>query len=408
MEFDLRPWLRRAVSVALVLATWLACALIAPEHSNAQGQDAAEPTGFVRASTDPLGEKLTFGTYGDVLTPGDYDGDGKTDLAVWRPSTGAWWVYGIDAPRWGIEGDVPVPGDYDGDGKTDFAVYRPASSTWWIRGHSPIEFGSPGDVPIQGDYDGDGKADIAVFRESTSSWYLLKSSQVASSPASTAAGPEQGAVSAARKYWATLTALAFFLLVGAMLAFGGQRRRKADAALAAREVAVEGREGKVSRATAELTEREDRLKLHERLVEQLAMALDTRAGVLSAEADRLGKLRNDLGLAASVAQRRETELAAREADLARREAVLVERAAELAERKRDLEAARGMLAAQAESVDARIAELHSLRHEPSDRVRLLVARIAAARQDGASSPTTVATRTVARLVRRAAELALGR
>jgi hypothetical protein len=99
-----------------------------------------------------------WGQGGDVVVPGDYDGDGKTDIAVWRPSTGEWWVrysslgYGWMVALWGQSGDVVVPGDYDGDGKTDFAVWRPSTSEWWVLGYAggvpAAWWGQNGDQPL--------------------------------------------------------------------------------------------------------------------------------------------------------------------------------------------------------------------------------------------------------------------
>jgi FG-GAP-like repeat/Abnormal spindle-like microcephaly-assoc'd, ASPM-SPD-2-Hydin len=144
---------------------------------------------FVIPSSNPTHFIIQqWGTSGDMLVRGDYDGDGKTDFAVWRPSTGTWFIIPSNNPsapivkQWGTNGDIPVPGDYDGDGKTDFAVWRPSTGTWFIIPSSnpsaPIvkQWGTNGDIPVPGDYDGDGKTDFAVWRPSNGTWYIIPSS----------------------------------------------------------------------------------------------------------------------------------------------------------------------------------------------------------------------------------------
>ena len=104
----------------------------------------------------------------------DFDGDGDTDVAIYRPSDGVWYVKGQPFAQWGGQaGDVPVPGDYDGDGKTDVAIYRPSDGVWYIKGQSFWQWGGDaGDVPVPGDYDGDGHTDVAVYRPSDGVWYV--------------------------------------------------------------------------------------------------------------------------------------------------------------------------------------------------------------------------------------------
>lgn len=133
---------------------------------------------------------LLFGQSGDTITPGDYTGDGQTDVSTYRSSANTWYYStsqtspqtNVTYVPWGAAGDVPVPADYDKDGRTDVAVWRPSNGVWYIlrSSNSTIQYtnwGSLGDTPVAGDYDGDLAADFAVVRNGASNrqWYVLNS-----------------------------------------------------------------------------------------------------------------------------------------------------------------------------------------------------------------------------------------
>lgn len=153
-------------------------------------------TWFIRLANGQSRE-IQFGNEGDIPVPADYNGDDKADISVFRPVPnrveGArfnFWSYrrsdnsNTVSVNYGIEGDVPVPADYDGDGRVDLALFRPANekganNTFFYRGSrdgvGSRLLGIQDDQPVPDDYDGDGKADMAVFRPSTRLWLIHES-----------------------------------------------------------------------------------------------------------------------------------------------------------------------------------------------------------------------------------------
>ena len=151
------------------------------------------------SGTGPQGQVGAYGVgWGGSAfkaVPGDYDGDGKTDIAIYDVTSGAWWIipssgtgpqgqmgaYGVG---WGGSAFKAFPGDYDRDGKTDIAIYNSASGAWWIipsSGTGPqgqvgaygVGWGGSGYTPVPGDYDGDGKTDIAIYEVAAGAWGII-------------------------------------------------------------------------------------------------------------------------------------------------------------------------------------------------------------------------------------------
>jgi hypothetical protein len=147
---------------------------------------AGEPDFLVQNSSNNSLAGAAWGSVSDRAVNADYDGDGKTDYAVFRPSTRTWFILQssnnfVSAVNFGLVDDKLAPADFDGDGKADIAVYRQSTGTWYVlqSGGGPIRiqrFGIAEDLPAPADFDGDDKADVAVFRPSTGTWYVFRSS----------------------------------------------------------------------------------------------------------------------------------------------------------------------------------------------------------------------------------------
>jgi hypothetical protein len=109
----------------------------------------APNSGFIAIA---CGGAHSLGLKSDTALPifdgNDFDGDLRSDISVWRPDAGIWWLKGIGVYLWGEEGDIPVPGDYNGDTITDIAVWKPSTGMWWIQGTGVIQWGEEADIPL--------------------------------------------------------------------------------------------------------------------------------------------------------------------------------------------------------------------------------------------------------------------
>jgi len=147
---------------------------------------------YIRPSSgaDPI--TIQWGDASMTPVPGDYNGNGRYDLALYQRPTGNWFIRSIDdgppitfAQNWGDAGMDPVSGDYNGNGRHDLAVYQRSTGNWFIRalgpvgpGHPPITFGqnwgNSGMSPVSGDYDGDGRSDLAVYERNSGNWFIRR------------------------------------------------------------------------------------------------------------------------------------------------------------------------------------------------------------------------------------------
>jgi len=140
---------------------------------------------YILRSSDSGLMQRPFALSGDVPVPSDFDGDLKTDIAIYRPSNNDFWslstVNGQQINyRHGQTGDIPMPSDIDGDGRSDYVVYRPSNGHWYRVSSasgimSDIWFGASGDKPVIGDFNGDGMADPAIYRPSDGNWWWYSS-----------------------------------------------------------------------------------------------------------------------------------------------------------------------------------------------------------------------------------------
>ena len=146
---------------------------------------------YVLRSSDNTFQAKQWGASTDRPVAGDYNADGKADYAVARPNDPSagimtWYISynglatSFVATQWGVNTDQLIGGDFDGDRKADLTVFRPTEGKWYTLrstgGYTEQLWGFGSDVPVAADYDGDGKTDVAVFRPSESNWYILRSS----------------------------------------------------------------------------------------------------------------------------------------------------------------------------------------------------------------------------------------
>ncbi len=127
----------------------------------------------------PVGS-VSWGANGDIPVVSSNTGSGTNEFTVFRPSNGTWYnraLSGIRYIYWGKNGDIPVADQFGGSSFTEFTVYRPSTGEWFINHPTQADqyyrFGTAEDIPVPGQYSADSFADVAVYRPSDGTWYFM-------------------------------------------------------------------------------------------------------------------------------------------------------------------------------------------------------------------------------------------
>jgi len=125
---------------------------------------------------------IPFGVAGDIPIACDFNGDHKTDIGIYRPSNQHFYLRDSATPGpanipdqngilFGIPGDKPICGDWNGDSKATIGLYRPSNSNFFLRNTNTagnadiaISYGLPNDYPVVGDWDGNKTTTIGLWR----------------------------------------------------------------------------------------------------------------------------------------------------------------------------------------------------------------------------------------------------
>jgi hypothetical protein len=142
---------------------------------------------YLNSSNSTVGVTI-HGTAGDIPLRADFDHDQKEDFLVFRPSTVQWfitfssyplsgWPSGVTYQFGGGVGDIPFAHYFNGGSTAGIGFYRPSEGKFYYASDNPTNFatfqwGMNGDVPALADYDGDGMTEFAVFRPSNGAWYI--------------------------------------------------------------------------------------------------------------------------------------------------------------------------------------------------------------------------------------------
>lgn len=154
----------------------------------------SDQTWYIQSTANNQVTTRRFGSKTDKIVATDYDGDSKTDFAVFQNvnGSGVWKIESssngsVENVQWGLASDIALPVNFDGDSKTDLAIFRPSEGNWYIRRRGDIikplaatnfgrdvvlKWGQEGDVPFVADFTGDGMDELGVYRPSEGNWYI--------------------------------------------------------------------------------------------------------------------------------------------------------------------------------------------------------------------------------------------